>query len=54
MQANVGIVDDSVKNPRAVVYMAQEKVRWYQRIRSYPTLAVGAWRPAQIQISVVA
>jgi hypothetical protein len=43
MQANVGIVRECVRNERGLIQMAQAKVRWYPRIRSYPELASGRW-----------
>lgn len=53
MQANVGIVPDNVKRPDQVIEMAQTKVRWYERIRSYPELAYGRW-PSQIGVEATA
>lgn len=44
MQANVGIVDDGVRNPRGLIAAAQEKVRWYQHVTTYPDLARGSWQ----------
>jgi hypothetical protein len=48
-QANVGLVDERVRNPREAVRMAQAKVRLYPRI--FDTLAAragGSWI-AQVQ-----
>ncbi len=44
MLANVGIVDDGVRNPRGVILLAQEKIRWYGKIfDQQAVLARGSW-----------
>lgn len=47
MQANLGIVEETVRNPRAVIMMAQEKIAWYPHVYDeQATLARGFWLSA--------
>jgi hypothetical protein len=47
MEANLGIVEETVRNPRAVIMMAQEKVAWYPHVYDEnAVLARGLWLSA--------